>query len=304
MVLHKNLAAAHRHDPKDHTHLEVDVTDLQDYLTEADADLLYSVLAHDHVVADITDFDPTDYLPLAGGTLTGDVSSDSDILFDFGAGIKGEVEAGGLWHFILRISMGDRLTLGNSSFDLRLEGSETRPMYEGADLALFSDLAAYSLPLTGGTLTGNLYVETSSSPAVFLRPAGSTTSYTHMTDSTGATYFIKVAASGPAIINIDSKPTDGTSEAMIRMNRTTNTSGVSGVAVYEGDGTSSIQHGLYGGSGDAELCKLGGKLTVGGPVQLPYLGAAPSGLTNGMIWMESDGLHLYYAGAEKVVAGA
>lgn len=39
------------------------------------------------------------------------------------------------------------------------------------------------------------------------------------------------------------------------------------------------------------------------PIKLPYLGAAPSTLVNGMIWMESDGLHIYYAGAEKVVAG-
>jgi hypothetical protein len=39
-------------------------------------------------------------------------------------------------------------------------------------------------------------------------------------------------------------------------------------------------------------------------VILPYLSAAPATLTNGLIWMESDGLHIYYAGAEKVVAGA
>ena len=38
-------------------------------------------------------------------------------------------------------------------------------------------------------------------------------------------------------------------------------------------------------------------------VKLPYLGAAPGTLVNGMIWMESDGLHIYYNGAEKVVAG-
>ena len=40
------------------------------------------------------------------------------------------------------------------------------------------------------------------------------------------------------------------------------------------------------------------------PLQVPYLGAAPATLTNGMIWMESDGLHIYYNDAEKVVAGA
>lgn len=38
-------------------------------------------------------------------------------------------------------------------------------------------------------------------------------------------------------------------------------------------------------------------------VTLAYLAAAPASLANGMIWMESDGLHIYYAGAEKVVAG-
>jgi hypothetical protein len=40
-----------------------------------------------------------------------------------------------------------------------------------------------------------------------------------------------------------------------------------------------------------------------GVIKLPYLGAAPAGLEDGMIWMENDGLHLYYNSAEKVVAG-
>jgi len=45
-------------------------------------------------------------------------------------------------------------------------------------------------------------------------------------------------------------------------------------------------------------------LRVDGVVTLPYLAGAPAGLANGMVWMETDGLHLYYNGAEKVVAGA
>jgi len=40
------------------------------------------------------------------------------------------------------------------------------------------------------------------------------------------------------------------------------------------------------------------------PLQIPYLAGAPATLTNGMIWMEADGLHLYYNNAEKVVAGS
>ena len=41
-----------------------------------------------------------------------------------------------------------------------------------------------------------------------------------------------------------------------------------------------------------------------GVVKLPVLSGAPASPENGDIWMESDGLHIYYGGAEKVVAGA
>jgi hypothetical protein len=40
-----------------------------------------------------------------------------------------------------------------------------------------------------------------------------------------------------------------------------------------------------------------------GTIKLPYLTGAPPDLENGLIWMESDGLHLYYNAAEKLVAG-
>ena len=49
--------------------------------------------------------------------------------------------------------------------------------------------------------------------------------------------------------------------------------------------------------------ETGMKIDGQGVIKLPYLAAAPSSPENGMIWMESDGLHLYYAGAEKLVAG-
>jgi len=39
-------------------------------------------------------------------------------------------------------------------------------------------------------------------------------------------------------------------------------------------------------------------------IKLPYLANAPGTLANGLLWMESDGLHIYYNGTEKVVAGA
>jgi len=47
----------------------------------------------------------------------------------------------------------------------------------------------------------------------------------------------------------------------------------------------------------------GMEITGQGVVKLPYLTAAPASTENGMLWMESDGLHLYYNDLEKTVAG-
>ena len=41
-----------------------------------------------------------------------------------------------------------------------------------------------------------------------------------------------------------------------------------------------------------------------GVVKLPYIGAAPTSLENGMMWMESDGLHIYYNDTEFTVTGS
>ena len=48
----------------------------------------------------------------------------------------------------------------------------------------------------------------------------------------------------------------------------------------------------------------GMEITGHGVIKLPYLTAAPARLENGMIWMEDDGLHIYYDDSESVVAGA
>ena len=48
----------------------------------------------------------------------------------------------------------------------------------------------------------------------------------------------------------------------------------------------------------------GMRIRGNGVVKLPYLTGAPASMENGDMWMESDGLHIYYGGAEKTVAGA
>lgn len=59
-------------DSKTHTHTESQITDLQAYLTEADADLLYSLLAHTHLEADITDLG--NYSSVGHGHVEADIS--------------------------------------------------------------------------------------------------------------------------------------------------------------------------------------------------------------------------------------
>lgn len=44
-------------------------------------------------------------------------------------------------------------------------------------------------------------------------------------------------------------------------------------------------------------------LVLSKPYVLPVLAGVYAGVINGSIWMEADGLHIYYNGAEKVVAG-
>lgn len=46
-----------------------------------------------------------------------------------------------------------------------------------------------------------------------------------------------------------------------------------------------------------------GIVNIDGRLRLPVLGGIPGSPVNGDAWMEADGLHIYYGGAEKVVAG-
>ena len=51
-----------------------------------------------------------------------------------------------------------------------------------------------------------------------------------------------------------------------------------------------------------ESKETGMKIRGDGVVKLPYIGAAPANLENGMMWMESDGLHTYYSDGEHTLA--
>ena len=199
-----------------------------------------------------------------------------------------------------------------------ITAAELEELSDGSD----TDLHIHSkyLLLSGGTLVGNLLIDTNSAPSLYLREAASATDYSRIRDE-GTTCFIqKYAASGGATMQFAPIPADGSSNALFGLFRSTSTSGSRDFDIYLGDGTATVQHRFRAKTGDVNLCQQGGQLTVGGAagseqltvigdasftaeLTLPYLGSAPGSLTNGMIWMESDGLHIYYAGAEKIVAG-
>ncbi|HET6453322.1 MAG TPA: hypothetical protein VFI02_02860, partial [Armatimonadota bacterium] len=170
------------------------------------------------------------------------------------------------------------------------------------------DSGDISLCQQGGNLTveeGNLYLDKTVDPTLFLREGGSANDYGAIIAPDAAQIQVRhYRASGDSFIAFDPMPLSGTDDAEFRMFRSTNTTGNVRFQMFVGDGTSSVQHLIRGDDGVVTLCQQAGGLVVSnGYVQLPYLGSAPGSPVNGMIWMESDGLHIYYAGAEKLVAG-
>ena len=88
-----------------------------------------------------------DYLPLSGGSITGviDASNTKNIL-DFGVvgWIRGKTPSGGRFD-IFGYSDPTKLQVGGSYPALELKGKNSRPTYNGSDMALSSDLAGYAL---------------------------------------------------------------------------------------------------------------------------------------------------------------
>lgn len=77
-------------------------------------------------------------------------------------------------------------------------------------------------------------------------------------------------ATGSAAIYLSANPGDSTSTALIAINRFSSTSGANGLVVYGGDGTTAIDHRLYGGgtvggaAALADIAARGGRVGIGG----------------------------------------
>lgn len=137
-----------------------------------------------------------------------------------------------------------------------------------------TDLGSY-LPLTAGSsepLTGNLYISKTGGANFYLYPEADADDRVLLGawDGTGlggslvGTLQARVS-SGDVEIVLEPVPVDGSSDAIINLfSSSVSTTGSRIVRIPVGDGTATIQHAFDAGTGDVDLCKVAGDLTVGG----------------------------------------
>jgi len=122
------------------------------------------------------------------------------------------------------------------------------------------------LPLAGGNMSGDLYIDDVSNPTLTLREGGDATNncYLQNTDD-GQSKLVHVRGAGASLLSIDAEAGDNTSDAVIRFCQYANTSGVFAVEVSKGAGSADAQHRLNSLiDGDADLCIGGGAILQGG----------------------------------------
>ena len=137
----------------------------------------------------------------------------------------------------------------------------------GHDVTGLTNWGGPYLPLTAGIgqpLSGTLYIDSASVPAVILREGGENDNrFVINTANSGIASLSKYSEAGvQGLIRIDPVPSDGSSNAILQFFRTTNTSGTRQFSIFVGDGTNTIQH-KFLGEGGANLCQQGGEVNVG-----------------------------------------
>ena len=142
---------------------------------------------------DLASYSTTDhthsYLPLSGGTMTGEIAVGQGDGYGVQLGTNGRINAGGTTYTVCGISSTSFLS-GHSTYALTLRGSGTRPTYNGNNLALYSDVSLSTLGVTATTtelnycdgVTSNIQTQLngkmSTSPA-YIEFAGSSSGTIH-----------------------------------------------------------------------------------------------------------------------------
>jgi hypothetical protein len=152
---------------------------------------------------------------------------------------------------------------GFPDYYLKVNSGATAVEFQSA-ANLESALGGPFLPLTAGeseSLSGNLYLDKTSTPTLFLREAGSATDYAYLYDVGVLAGMTKRAVTGNAFLRFDPEPVDNVGNATVQFFRTTDTSGTRNLIIYQGDNTATAQH-TFSAAGDVTLCEQAGDLTV------------------------------------------
>jgi hypothetical protein len=133
--------------------------------------------------------------------------------------------------------------------------------------------------------TGNLYVDSSTSPSLYLREDADSSNYFRVYNVSDTSSNIEHVSTAGAFIRIDPKATNG-SASWLQLFRDTNTNAEVAVKIYQGDGSATIQHEIDAKSGDADLAQQQGQVTIGGtagPQKLTVVGDASFGDKRGLL---------------------
>lgn len=272
----------------------------------------------------------TGYLPLAGGEMFGPLVLGNQVQF------QGEATSGTAYH-LMSVSAANKIIVGDTGIPLEFHGSLTNPKYNSSDLALISDIPAFSttfIGLTdtpasyagaasyvvgvnaGGTgleftgdrkIVGTLFLDNTTNPEIQLREGASTTDYSRFLDTGKDTYLIKYTATDKARIFIEPRIANGTNDAEINFFRSTNTTGDIFFNIYAGDGSATVRHSFDALTGDVHLCNGDGNLYIDTPYVWMSSGLriTDGGSANGTFIINS--LHTsvgYTALIEEQVSGA
>jgi len=103
-----------------------------------------------------------------------------------------------------------------------------------------------------------LHIQATADPAIRLNESATSTSYTAL-EHAGFTQTIleHIANTGQALVDINPRPSDGTSSAIMRLFRNTNTSGGKTLQLLKGDGTATIEASI-GVDGASSYFNVGG----------------------------------------------
>ncbi len=158
----------------------------------------------------------------------------------------------------------DAQTVATNNYGIHLNNAAAANRWNIYALGTANNYLAGSLGIGNSAPQKSLEISAAADPTLRLSEASSTTSYMEIVDFTaGVGQIKKTTASGNATVDIDPIPSDGTSSALYRIWRTTNTSGACTIQLFRGNGSATLDGQISSGTTASYLGVGGGSFGVG-----------------------------------------